>query len=220
MSTTPSEDLDKLDAYTLADAARRIGVGGVVMGVKPQTRNTQFTGRALTARVCHVPNTAVPLGDYGIGQLLDQVKAGDVVVLDMGGVRLTGMGDIVGTYLARIGAAGAVVNGLIRDAEEIDATGLSVFALDVGIGTVAGHGFIEGIGEPVWLEGIRVATGDLVAGCRGGVAVIAKEDVEAVRKVALEIRESDRKVMESLGRGEPASAIWKRHKSIPLAPGG
>lgn len=220
MSTNPSEEQDKLDAYTLADAARRIGVGGVVMGIKPQTRATQFTGRALTARVRHVPNTAVPLGDYGIGQLLDQVKAGDVVVLDVGGVRLTAMGDIVGTYLARIGAAGAVVNGLIRDAEEIDATGLSVFALDVGISTVAGHGFIEGIGEPVWLEGIRVATGDLVAGCRGGVAVIAKEDVQAVRKVALEIRESDRKVMESLGRGEPASAVWKRHKSIPLASGG
>ena len=46
MSTNPSEEQDKLDAYTLADAARRIGVGGVVMGIKPQTRATQFTGRA------------------------------------------------------------------------------------------------------------------------------------------------------------------------------
>ncbi len=208
-----------IDAYTLADAARRLGVGGVVMHLKPQTDNTQFCGRALTARVSYTPNKPVPLADYGIGELLERARPGDVVVLDMGGQRLTGMGDIVATYLARLGAAAAVVNGLIRDAEEIDRCHLPVFSLGVGIGTIAGRGLIEGIGEPVWLDGIRIATGDMVAGCRGGLVCIGASEETAVRETALEIQASDRRVLDALARGEPASKIWKRHKALPLEPG-
>jgi regulator of RNase E activity RraA len=209
----------EIDAYTLADAARRLGVGGVVMRLKPQTSVTQFCGRALTARVRYTPNKPVPLADYGIGELLERARPGDVVVLDMGGQLLTGMGDIVATYLAQLGAAAAVVNGLIRDAEEIDASRLPVFSLGVGIGTIAGRGTIEGIGEPVWLDGIPIATGDILAGCRGGIVCISASDEATVRETATEIQASDRRVLDALARGEPASRIWKRHKSLPLEPG-
>jgi regulator of RNase E activity RraA len=207
------------DAYTLADAARRLGVGGVVTRLKPQTRASQFHGRALTARVRHTPHTPVPLADYGIAELLERIGPGDVMVLDMGGLQFTGMGDIVATYLARQGVMAAVVNGLIRDAEEIEETGLPVFSLGVGIGTIAGRGMIEGIGEPVWLDGIRFGTGDMVAGCRGGVVCVAPQDERAVLAVAAEIQASDRSVVDALVRGEPATQIWKRHKSLPLEPG-
>jgi regulator of RNase E activity RraA len=212
-------DASEADAYTLADAARRLGVGGVVTRLKPQTRATQFSGRALTARVRYTPHTPVPLANYGIAELLERVAPGDVLVLDMGGQELTGMGDIVATYLARQGVAGAVINGLIRDAEEIDMTGLPVFSLGVGIGTIAGRGFIEDIGEPVWLDGIRFATGDVVAGCRGGIVCVPPGDEAAVRSVAADIQASDRAVIDALARGEPAAQIWKRHKSLPVEPG-
>ncbi len=129
------------DAGVLADAARREGIGGVVTRLKPQTRVSPFSGRALTAHLGYTPHKAA---------LLERVAPGVVVVLDMGEPQSTGIGEIMATYLAGRGAAGAVFNGLVRDAEAIDVIGMPVFSLGVGIGTRAGCGQFEAIDEPVW----------------------------------------------------------------------
>jgi regulator of RNase E activity RraA len=211
--------LRAIDAYTLADAARRHGTGGVLDTLRPLTPATTMAGRALTVRVEHLPHGSVPLAGYGIGPLLDRIAPGDVLVMDAGGLRLTAMGALVAAHLALRRAAGAVVNGLVRDVEEIGQEGVPVFALGAGITTIAGRGRIAGIGEPLHLNGLAIATGDLVAGCAGGVVAIPWLAAPGVLAIAEEIAESDRRVLEGMRAGESVAALWARHKRLPTQPG-
>lgn len=201
-----------LDAYTLGDAARRCSVGGVIDGLKPQTNRNGFAGRALTARVEYHPNTPLPLGQYGAAALLDRVEPGDVVILDGGGRMLSAFGDLAIMLIQRRGGVAAVVNAAVRDVEDIDPD-FPLFARGVAITSIASHGFITGVGEPIHIEGIRIATGDLVAGCRGGVVTVPASAVDAVRAQALEIVESDRRVREGLARGDSLGNLWQQHKA-------
>ena len=203
-----------IDAYTLGDGVRRAGTGGILHGLRPQVGATRFIGRALTARIRHEPHRDIAVRDYGGAALRDRAQPGDVVVLDGGGLPLTAMGALAYAVLSRHKAAAAVVNACVRDLEQMEdmATGLPVFALGAGITSVAGHGYITDIGEPVHIDGIRIATGDLLAGCRGGIVVIPWADRGAVLKVAQAIIESDNLVMQGIERGESMDSLWNKYK--------
>ena len=206
------EALRTIDAYTLADAARRHGAGGVVHSLKPQTNAIRFVGRALTARIEYDPNREIPLGQYGAAALLDRVSPDDVVVLDGGGRYLSALGDLAAALIERRGGVAAVVNAGVRDAENID-PGFPMFAIGVAISSIARHGFITGVGEPVTIEGVRISTGDILSGCRGGVVVVPWDKRQAVHESALELLESDRRIRKGLEAGVSMSDLWSQHKA-------
>lgn len=207
------EALAGMDAYTLADAARKEGAGNVVHFLGPQTSASVFVGTAVTARLVHRPNEEIPLKDYGGWRLHDSVGPGDVAVLDAGGLPLTVMGALAVANMMRRGAAAAVVNGCVRDVEEMD-DGFPVFARGVAITTAAGHAFVTGAGEPVAIGGTRIQTGDIVAGCRGGIVVIARSRIEQIIDRARHIANSDRKVLDGIRGGRPVTELWQKHKDI------
>src|SRR5438270_110604 len=93
----------EIDAYTIADAARRHGVGGAIHALKPQTNAVRFVARALTARIEYRPNEDIALSRYGAAALLDRVSPGDVVVLDGGGHFLSALGDLAVAIIRRRG---------------------------------------------------------------------------------------------------------------------
>ncbi len=205
--------LTEIDAYTLADGARRAGTGAVLSSVRSQTSSTCFVGRALTARVHFEPNGAIPLGEFGTGALIDRAGPDDVIILDAGGIMLTVMGDLAILALKNAGVAAAVLYGCVRDLEQIETIGFPVFAVAPAVSTIAGRGKITAIGEPVHIEGIRIATGDLIAGCRGGVVVVPWQDHEQAVAEATLILDSDRKMLEGIKRGETFSTLWRKHKA-------
>jgi len=208
------ERLRRTDTYTLADAARRHGVGGVIDSLRPLTAASAFAGRALTARLEYDPAKTIPLKEYGIGSLLDRVQPGDAVILDGGALPLTAMGDLAMAMLKRRGAVGAIVNARVRDLEEIETMGFPVFALAAGITTLAGNARIVGIGEPVEIGGIRVGTGDFIAGCRGGLLAVPWAQVGGIADHAERVTESDRQVLRGIQAGEELSELWRRYKNL------
>lgn len=214
MSDDPLHAFRGIDAYTLADGARRCGLGGVIHELRPQTRASVFVGRAVTARIQHEPNRDVPVKDYGGWKLHDRAGAGDVAVLDGSGLYLTAMGALAITNLKRRGAAAAVVNACVRDVEEMDDLGLPVFAVGTGITTVAGHGFVTDLEMPVTIHGVRIATGDLIAGCRGGIVVVPWDERERVLAETLRILDSDRVVREGIKKGQAVGALWHQAKKL------
>ena len=207
-----TEPFSEIDAYTLGDAARRRGTGGVISRLKPQTAGTSFVGRALTARVLFEPHRDIPVAEYGAGKLLDQIKPGDVVVLDGGGVALTVWGDLATAILQARGGAAAVINAYVRDIEVIDPE-FPLFATGVGIASVAGHGVVADVGQPIELEGIRIRTGDLIAGCAGGIVSVPWQDRIEVLEQCLTLLDTDRRVRNGISKGGAISELWHQHKS-------
>jgi len=209
------QEFRRFDAYTLGDSARQAGTGGILPHLKPQTRNSILVGRALTARIHYEQHRTIPIKDYGAAQLREQVRPNDVIIMDGGGLMLSAMGELAFANLVDRKAAGAVVNACVRDVEQMESLGLGlpVFALGAAIPSVAGSARIVDIGSPIYISGVRIASGDILAGCRGGIVVIPWEDREAVLAVARGIAESDRRVREGLKRGESMSELWVKHKS-------
>ena len=162
------------------------------------------------------PRGGLPVDHAAKNLALRRAAQGDVIVLDGGGLLMSAMGELAFAHLVRQGAQGVVLNGCVRDVEQLEQMDLAlpVFALGTAIQTVAGHARILDVGATVYIQGIRIDAGDLVAGCRGGVVVVPWADRAAVLEQAQLVGESDRRVREGIARGESMSRLWTDHKNI------
>ena len=99
---------------------------------------------------------------------------GRVIVVDGGGSRRRALlGDMLAEQAAEHGWAGLVINGVIRDVDEIGGTALGVQAL----GTVPVKTDKRGEGQrdiPLHFGGVMVAPGDYIYADNNGVLVSKK----------------------------------------------
>jgi regulator of RNase E activity RraA len=166
--------LDELRAHSVAnlgDALDRLNiVDGGISAIWP---GAKAVGTALPVMTVAGDNKAVITA-------LDHIRPGDILVINAFGYEGRA---IIGDNLAQrfdvFGAAGAVVDGYVRDRDIIEQLGFPVFARGV---TPAGP-WKNGpgvIGEPVAIGGVVVNPGDIVAADGDGVIVIPPHRVEEV----------------------------------------
>ena len=74
------EQFKAFSTTTISDALDRLGIAGQVFGITPLDRGFRMAGRAFTVRTIPVAKVKGAVGDY-----IDDVPAGEVVVLDNGG---------------------------------------------------------------------------------------------------------------------------------------
>lgn len=121
----------------------------------------------------------------------DCVRAGDVVVMDGAGwVGSALVGEIYAGAIAAKRAAGAVVNGAIRDLEGIETTGVTFFARGSvpGKQTMAGPG---AIGVDITPGGVLVSPGDIIRADATGVVVVPAAAAEAVLDAARKVDQTE-----------------------------
>src|SRR6266705_4668675 len=115
---------EKLDTATLSDALDRLGIAGQCHRIKPRDPRFGMTGRAFT--ILYGPAGSPPgnVGDY-----IDDVPPGSVVVLDNGGrENATVWGDILTWVAHRRGVAGTVIDGACRDTHLARELGYPIFS--------------------------------------------------------------------------------------------
>src|ERR1700755_1483841 len=74
------ERASRLDTTALSDAMDRLGLAGQCLGIKPLDHKFRLAGRAFT--ILYGPS-ATPSGT--VGDYIDDVEPGGIVVLDNGG---------------------------------------------------------------------------------------------------------------------------------------
>jgi len=123
----------------------------------------QFGGQVVTIK-CHEDNSLVK-------HCVEEAGAGRVIVVDGGGsLRRALLGDMLAEKAAANGWAGLVINGVIRDVDEIGQTNLGVQAL----GTCPIKTEKLGVGQRnsvVQMGGVDIAPGDYVYADNNGVIV-------------------------------------------------
>lgn len=176
-----------LDTATLSDALDRLGLLGQCFKIKPCSPDFRMTGRAFT--LLYGPASAPPgtVGDY-----IDDVPEGAVIVLDNGGREdATVWGDILTEIAHRRGLAGTLIDGVNRDKRLCLELGYPVFSRDSWMRTGKDRVQVEAVGGPVTIGGARVAPGDLIRGDADGVVAIAREHEDAVLGAAEEIHRAE-----------------------------
>lgn len=149
---------DDNESRLLDGSLQVMSPGLILLGAR-----TDFAGAAVTLKVFE---------DNSL--LAETVKTpgqGRVLVVDGGGsVRCAVLGGNLATSAALNGWAAIVINGAVRDADEIDACDLAVRALALN----PRRSVKRGVGErdvPVTMLGATVRPGDWVYGDRDGVLI-------------------------------------------------
>ncbi|GKS75323.1 RraA family protein [Acidovorax sp. SUPP950] len=163
-------------------------------------RDGGLAGRALTVRTR-------PGDNLMVHHAIDTCAPGDVIVVDAGGVGPNAIiGEIMLALLIARGAAGIVIDGLIRDSDAIGQHSLAVYARGV-----AHRGpYKDGPGElhvPVTIDGMVVHPGDIVVGDGDGLLAVPPEEAEdiAARVEAIERIEAD--ALQAIAEGR-ADRSW------------
>ena len=136
-----------------------------------------MAGPALTVK-------ARPGDNLMVHKALMLAQPGDVIVVDAGGDLTNALiGEIMvgDAVLKQLG--GIVINGAIRDADELRRLNFPVFAAGV---THRGP-YKDGPGEinvPIAIDGMVIASGDLVIGDGDGLLCVPFDDAEALLQAA------------------------------------
>src|SRR3954447_4472681 len=176
--TTNDKNVERasvLDTTAISDALDRLGIAGQCLNIKPLDWTFQMTGRAFT--ILYGPS-ATPSGT--VGDYIDDVEPGSVIVLDNGGrENATVWGDILTWVATRRGIAGTVIDGACRDTRLARELGYPIFSRSYSMRTGKDRVQLEAMGGAVNIGDARVNQGDILRGDSDGVLVIprAHEDV-------------------------------------------
>ena len=181
---------DKLDTATLSDALDRLGIAGQCHRIKPRDPRFRMTGRAFT--ILYGPAASPPgtVGDY-----IDDVSPGGIVVLDNGGREdATVWGDILTEIAHRRGLGGTVIDGICRDVALCVELGYPIYSRGHWMRTGKDRVQVEATDVSVNIGEARVRPGDLLRGDADGVVVIPREHEESVLAAATEIHHAEQQI--------------------------
>ncbi len=187
----------KLDTTSLSDALDRLGIAGQCLGIKPLDHRFRMTGRAFT--ILYGPASTPPgtVGDY-----IDDLAPGTVVVLDNGGrENATVWGDILTTVAHTKGVAGTVIDGACRDTHLSLSLGYPIFSRSHSMRTGKDRVQVEATHCTVNIGDARVEPGDILRGDSDGVIVIPKAHENDVLRIAEEIDSVEGQILKAVREG-------------------
>ena len=161
--------LRELGAATVYEAQG--AKGALDSGMKPIDPTSRLAGPALTV-------DARPADNLILHHAVLQAKPGDVLVVDAKGFMEAGpWGDVLTIQAMKLGIAGLVISGCVRDANLIIDLGFPVFCRGLSIkGT--GKNQPGKVNVPVCIGDVVIHPGDIVVGDRDGLVVGARAEVD------------------------------------------
>lgn len=181
----------RLDTASLSDALDRCGIPGQCLGIKPLQSSFRLAGRAFTVRYCAID----PVNPGTVGDYIDDVPPGAVVVLDNGGrPDATVWGDILTMVASRKGIAGTVIEGACRDVSLAIEIGYPMFSRHFTMRTGKDRVQVDELNGGVSVGNIRINAGDLVVGDADGVLCIPAALEEKVLAIAEEIQSVEERI--------------------------
>lgn len=193
-------DASALSTAEMSDALDALRLPGSVLGIRHIAGGKKLIGPAFTVRL--IPISHDEPGT--VGDFIDDVPPGAVVVLDNGGrLDCTVWGGILSQVAAKRGIAGTVVHGTCRDTAEADEAGYALFAASSFMRTGKDRVQVEAVNGPVSLGDVRVLPGDLVFGDADGVVVVPAKRADEVVAKALHMHEREQRILDAALSGVP-----------------
>jgi regulator of RNase E activity RraA len=196
-----------LATATIADALDGLGLPGILLGISRRSGAGRIAGYARTMQEQSAPYGSFRFEDFAVGSGFDAVGPDEILVADMSGVEISTLGGLAAETMHLRGAAGAVVDGGIRDIEEIRRFGFSVASRCLTPRSGKGRVRVIAIDEPVTCGGVCVRSADLIVLDDTGVIAIPASEAERVIAAAEQLDIRDRAFSARLKAGESFTAI-------------
>lgn len=207
--TAPKMSLDEeivtllrsVSSSNISDAMHR---KGAMRGIHPLIPGKKIVGRAITVQT-FAGDWAKPV------EAIDLAGPGDVLVIYNGSDSIAPWGGLATLSCKIRGVEGVVVDGAIRDLQEIRPLDYPLFASDV----VPNAGDPKGMGEinsEIVCGGQTVRPGDYIVGDDSGVVVIPKERAYEIARRAKEVEKTEDRLFEEIRRGKTLSQVISLEK--------
>jgi len=188
--------LREVSAPNISDAMYR---KGAMRGILPINLGTKIVGRAVTVQTFS--------GDWAKPvEAIDQAGPGDVLVINNGSNYIAPWGGLATLSCKIRGIEGVVIDGAVRDVDEIRALKYPVFssAIQPNAGDPKGMGEIN---SEITCGGQAVKPGDYIVGDESGVVVIPKERAYEIARRAKEVEKMESRLYEEIRRGRTLSQV-------------
>ncbi len=215
----PATDLaalkDQLFAALLSDCLDQCGYMKQALPslIRPLDDAGVMVGRARTASFMEVYHVPVGSNPYELEiALIDSLQPNDIPVFACSNpARIAPWGELLSTASKVRGAAGALMDGCVRDIKAIRAMGFPVFHAGIAPLDSKGRGKIMAIDVPIECAGVPVQTGDLVFGDADGVVVVPQTVEDEVLRLAFEKVKGERNTLADLQRGDALGVVFARY---------
>jgi 4-hydroxy-4-methyl-2-oxoglutarate aldolase len=164
-------------------------------GVRPLADHMHVSGPAFTV-------SSPPGQNLAIHRAIAAAHSGDVlVVATSGDCRFGPFGEILALACQRRGIAGLVIDGTVRDGDDIEALGFPVFCRGLAPSGTRKEQPGE-LGATIECAGVPVAPGDTVVADRDGVVVVPASAMADVRVALERIVEKEARIKEGIAAGK------------------
>jgi 4-hydroxy-4-methyl-2-oxoglutarate aldolase len=211
---------DKLFTAVVGDVLDKLGWRRQFLpqAIGPLRPDMKLVGRAMPVLEADVfedggGDSRSPLAGKPFGlmlEALDDLRPNEVYVATGGSLRYALWGELMSTRARFLRAAGAVLNGFVRDAAGIEALGFPTFCRGLYAQDQGPRGKVIDFRTPIEIEGVRIAPGDLIFGDREGVLVIPSEVEGEVVAAALAKASTESKVATAIGGGMSACEAFEK----------
>lgn len=188
-----------LDTPGVSDAMDKLGLPGQCLGVAPLDNYSQVVvGPAFTVQYV---SASVPPGT--VGDFIEDVAPGDVVVIDNGGrTDCTVWGDIMTQYAGTRQIAATVIDGVCRDVNKALGDGYPIFSKGRFMRTGKDRVQVQSVNQPVSIGTARVCARDIVVADANGVVVVPRARAREVATVARQIESVEADIRALIAQGK------------------
>jgi len=191
----------KVSTPNISDAMHR---KGAITGIRPLKKGYKMVGKALTVKTMD--------GDWAKPvEAIEKAKKGDVIVIDANGGKIAVWGELASWSCKMKKISGAVIDGAVRDVDDIVKMDFPVFAKNVAPNAGEPKGYGE-IGVEIVCGGQKVKNDDWVVGDDSGVVVVPKENAVEIGNRALDVMEKENRIREEIKRGSVLSVVRELEK--------
>jgi 3-hexulose-6-phosphate synthase/6-phospho-3-hexuloisomerase len=181
----------------ITDAMHRKGAMADLVSI---CGNVKMVGKAVTVQTFG--------GDWAKPvEAIDVANENEVIVINNDGVtHVAPWGELASLSCVKKRIAGVVIDGAVRDVDDIRSMKFPVFAKAIVPNAGEPKGFGE-INAEIRCCGQTVRPGDWIAGDESGVVVIPAERAYEVARRALEVKKNEMRIREEISRGSTLSEV-------------
>ena len=181
----------------ISDAMHR---KGALPGLVSVCGNVKMAGKAVTVQT-FAGDWAKPV------EAIEKAPAGAVLVINNdSGIHVAPWGELATLSCQKKGLAGVVIDGAVRDIDDIRAMKFPVFAKAI----VPNAGEPKGMGEinaEILCCGQYIHPGDWIVGDESGVVAVPAARAYEVARRALEVKKTEARIREEIRRGSTLSEV-------------